>query len=98
MHGRKYNVISSKAKEEIRKENSQENSQANQLQTREYTKVEELEIDSHKPSVLYSRESLLLPKVVMPQFGCCLSNQIYILQIYIVGLNHKVSLLAKTVG
>lgn len=41
-------MVSSKVKEEIRKENSQENSKANQFQTREYMKVEELEIDSNK--------------------------------------------------
>lgn len=48
MHGRVCHVISCKAKEGIRKENSQENAQANQFQTREYMEVEEQEIDSHK--------------------------------------------------
>lgn len=48
MHAMVYDKVSCKAKEGIRKENSQENSQANQFQTREYMEVEEQEIDSHK--------------------------------------------------
>lgn len=49
MHGMEYDMVSRKAKEGTRKENSQENSQANQFQTREYNlEVEEQEIDSHK--------------------------------------------------
>lgn len=48
IHGRVYHVVSCKAKEGIRTENSQENSQANQFQTKEYIEVEKQEIDSHK--------------------------------------------------
>lgn len=41
-------MLKGHAKGEVRKKNSQESSQANQFQEREYMKVEKLEIDSLK--------------------------------------------------